>query len=152
VDPPLQYSDTAYWTHVYHIETLVPHTPLTYWMSEKKTFCCQLQVYVQLITQQYESATVKKNFYNQKSHMKITDDFYYKWKPSCAYHKISTFCGEWKWMECKGGPWLVHDECIICTYNGMAKGTSWAEVTLNSKKIKPTALAIVELHESEGIS
>jgi len=27
----------------------------------------------------------------------------------------------------------------------------WAEVTLNSKKIKPVALAIVELCESEGI-
>jgi len=33
----------------------------------------------------------------------------------------------------------------------MAKGTSWAEVTLNSEKIKPVALAIVELRESEGI-
>jgi len=31
------------------------------------------------------------------------------------------------------------------------KGTSWAEVTLNSEKIKPIALAIVELRESEGI-
>jgi len=36
-------------------------------------------------------------------------------------------------------------------YSGMAKGTSWAEVTLNSEKIKPVALAIVELRESEGI-
>jgi len=36
-------------------------------------------------------------------------------------------------------------------YSGMAKGTSWAEATLNSKKIKPIALAIVELPESEGI-
>jgi len=35
-------------------------------------------------------------------------------------------------------------------YSGMVKGTSWAEATLNSKKIKPIALAIVELHESEG--
>jgi len=33
----------------------------------------------------------------------------------------------------------------------MAKGTSWAEVTLNSKNIKPVSLAIVELCESEGI-
>jgi len=33
----------------------------------------------------------------------------------------------------------------------MAKGTSRAEATLNSKKIKPIALAIVELRESEGI-
>jgi len=36
-------------------------------------------------------------------------------------------------------------------YSGMAKGTSWAEVTLNSEKINPVALAIVELCESEGI-
>jgi len=34
----------------------------------------------------------------------------------------------------------------------MAKGTSWAEVMLNSeKKSKLIALAIVELRESEGI-
>jgi len=36
-------------------------------------------------------------------------------------------------------------------HSSMAKGTSRAEATLNSKKIKPIALAIVELHESEGI-
>jgi len=35
-------------------------------------------------------------------------------------------------------------------YSGTAKGTSWTEATSNSKKIKPVALAIVELHESEG--
>jgi len=33
----------------------------------------------------------------------------------------------------------------------MAKGTSWAEVKPKSKKIKLIALAIVKLHESEGI-
>jgi len=32
------------------------------------------------------------------------------------------------------------------------KRHSQAEATLNSKKIKPITLAIVELHESEGIS
>jgi len=31
------------------------------------------------------------------------------------------------------------------------KGTSQAEVTSNSEKIKPVALAIIELHKSEGI-
>jgi len=36
-------------------------------------------------------------------------------------------------------------------YISMAKGTSWAEAILNSEKIKPVALAIVELCESEGI-
>jgi len=33
----------------------------------------------------------------------------------------------------------------------MAKGTSWAEATSNSEKIKPIALAIVELRKFEGI-
>jgi len=37
-------------------------------------------------------------------------------------------------------------------YSSMAKGTSWAEVTLNGKKIKSIALTIVELHLSPGIS
>jgi len=35
--------------------------------------------------------------------------------------------------------------------SGMAKGTSQAEAMSNSEKIKPVALAIVELRESEGI-
>jgi len=35
-------------------------------------------------------------------------------------------------------------------YGSMVKGTSRAEETLNSKKIKPVALVIVELRESEG--
>jgi len=38
-----------------------------------------------------------------------------------------------------------------CMYNNMSKGTSRAEATLNSEKIKPVALAIVELHKSDGI-
>jgi len=36
-------------------------------------------------------------------------------------------------------------------YSGMAKGTTQAEVTLNSEKIKSIALAIVELRVSKGI-
>jgi len=33
----------------------------------------------------------------------------------------------------------------------MPKGTSRAEATLNSEKIKPVALAVIELRWSEGI-
>jgi len=39
----------------------------------------------------------------------------------------------------------------MCTV-GMLKGTSWVEATSKSEKIKPVALAIVELRWSEGIS
>jgi len=38
-----------------------------------------------------------------------------------------------------------------CIYSGMAKGTFQAEVMSKRKKIKPAALAIVELRLSEGI-
>ena len=34
----------------------------------------------------------------------------------------------------------------------MPKGTSQAKATLNSEKIKPLALAIIEIRLSEGIS
>ena len=37
-------------------------------------------------------------------------------------------------------------------YCGMPKGTCPAEATLDSEKIKSVALAIIELHVSEGIS
>jgi len=36
-------------------------------------------------------------------------------------------------------------------YSGIAKGTCQAEAKSNSEKIKPIALAIVELCKSEGI-
>jgi len=36
-------------------------------------------------------------------------------------------------------------------YSSIAKGNSQAEATLNSEKMKPIALAIVELLKSEGI-
>jgi len=57
------------------------------------------------------------------------------------------------WAEMNGkqrtavvSPWKMH-----YMHSGMSKGTSPAEAKLNSEKIKPLALAIVELQESEGI-
>ena len=55
-------------------------------------------------------------------------------------------------MEHKGGYCLVHEECIVHTYCGMPKGTSWAETMLNSEKIKLIALAVIEVCLSEGAS
>ena len=37
-------------------------------------------------------------------------------------------------------------------YCGMPKGTCPAEVMSNNEKFKPVALAVIELHLSEGIS
>jgi len=36
-------------------------------------------------------------------------------------------------------------------YCGVPKGTSWDEAMLNNEKIKPVALAVIELCLSEGI-
>jgi len=47
---------------------------------------------------------------------------------------------------------LVSPRRMHCMHSGMAKGTSQAGVVLNSEKFKPIALAIVQLHESKGIS
>jgi len=46
---------------------------------------------------------------------------------------------------------LVSPLRIHCMYIGMTKGTPWAEAKMNIEKIKPVALTIVELHESDGI-
>jgi len=54
---------------------------------------------------------------------------------------------EWDTKEDPDNSMKMH-----CKYSSMAKGTSWAEAMSNSEKIKPVALAIVELCESEGIS
>ena len=45
---------------------------------------------------------------------------------------------------------MGHKEGQQCTYYSMPKGTSWAEATLNSEKIKPIALAVIELGLPEG--
>ena len=47
---------------------------------------------------------------------------------------------------------LVSPRKMHYVYCGIPQGTSWAEATSNSEKIKPVALAIIKLHFSEGIS
>jgi len=52
--------------------------------------------------------------------------------------------GEWYTKEGRG-------KSMKNALYGMLKGTSRAEAMSNSEKIRPVALAIVELRESEGI-
>ena len=65
------------------------------------------------------------------------DDFCYEREPSRATAKLIPFALSKK---------------MNCMYCGMSKGTCLAKVTLNSEKIKPIALAVIELCLSEGIS
>ena len=46
---------------------------------------------------------------------------------------------------------LVSPRRMHCTYCGMPKGTCPTEAMSNSEKIKPVALAIIDLCLSEGI-
>jgi len=69
---------------------------------------------------------------------------------SRAYHKIDTsWWAKMNWTQIRAlvSSWRMH-----CMYNSKAKGTSQAEATSNIKKIKPIALAIFKLCESEGLS
>ena len=82
--------------------------------------------------------------------MKNTDNFCYEGKPSRATTKSTLFAvskDEWDRKEDTGKSIRMH-----CTYCGMPKGTCQAEATSSSEKIKPVALAIIELCLSEGIS
>jgi len=53
-------------------------------------------------------------------------------------------------MEHKGGHWLVPENALA--HCSMPKSTSRAEAMLDSEKIKPIALAIIEFNQSEGDS
>jgi len=84
--------------------------------------------------------------------MKIKDNFCNEWKPSRAYHKIDSFHGEKRQMGHAQRRALVSPWRMYYMYSGMAKDTSRAEAMLNSEKIKPVALAIAKIWESEEIS
>jgi len=53
---------------------------------------------------------------------------------------------KWNARRTLESPWRMY-----CTLYSMPKGTSQAEAMLNSEKIKPVALAVIELRLSEGI-
>ena len=83
--------------------------------------------------------------------MKIRNyDFHYKGKSSRTTTKSTPLAvskDKWDTKEDTGKSMRMQ-----CTYCGMPKGTSRAETTLNSEKIKPVALAVIELCFSEGTS
>ena len=80
--------------------------------------------------------------------MKNMDGFRYEGKPLHATAKLTLFAvskDEWDTKEDTG-------KSMQCAYCGMPKGTSRAEVTSNSEKIKSIVLAVIELCLFEGIS
>ena len=57
-----------------------------------------------------------------------------------------------KGMKCKGEQWLGSVVCDNWSCCGCRKGTSQDKAKLNSGKIKPVAIASIELSFSEGIN
>ena len=82
--------------------------------------------------------------------MKNMNDFHYEGKPSCATNK-SIFLLSAKMIGTqKRTP--VSPLGMHCMYCSMPKGTTRFEAMSYSEKIKPVALAVIELCLSEGIS
>jgi len=120
----------------------VPHLHFIIWKED-----ALLPAMFNLLCSSTNQQLSKKNFCNQSSHYENNGQF---------NEAITCLPLNWHfswWPKMNGtqrravlSPWRTH-----CMYNGMAKGASWAEATSNSKKIRLIALAVVELHESEGI-
>ena len=82
--------------------------------------------------------------------MKNTDDFCYEGKHHVIppnWHLLLSAKMNGTQRRTLVSLWRMH-----CMYCSMPKGTCRAEAMPNSKKIKPVALAIIELRLSEGIS
>jgi len=112
---------------------MAPHAPLTYLLSEKKTLRCQLRsisyAAIQINNWLKTTSAIKE------ATMKITDDFCYEWKPSRAYHRIDTFCGEQRWMEGTGKSM----KNVLCVWQyGKRHLLGWRDI--EQQKIKLVAL------------
>jgi len=126
--------NTALLLLAYYIETIAPHAPLRIYRLKEGAL---LPAMFNPLFGSTNQKLFKKNFYQLKT-ISVTN----------GSHHVQSMVNKDEWTQRRAvvSPWRMH-----CVYNDMAKGTSWAEATLNSKKIKPVALTIVELRESEGI-
>jgi len=137
-----------WWTHAYCIETMTLHAPLTYLSSEKKTLRCQLY------STHYAAVRInncsKRTSANQSSHyenygrfpswmeaiMCLPQNWHFSWRAKMNETQRRVLVSPWR---------------MYCMYSGMAKAPLWLKQHWTVKKIKPVALAIVELCESEAI-
>ena len=107
--------------------------------------------YVQPVTQQYESSTIWKTPLQSKQPLwqirtiSVMKGSHHVLPPNPHFLLSAKMNGtQWRTLV---SPWRMH-----CMYCGMPKGTSQAEVMLNSEKIKSITLAVIELCLSKGIS
>ena len=118
-------------------------------------YCLKNEISIMLrcrLCSTHYTAILIKNCLKSTSAIKIAtkknmDDFRYEGKPSRATSKSTPFADNGTQRRTLVSPRRMH-----CMYCGMPKGTCRAEATSNSEKIKPIALAVIELRLSEGIS
>ena len=73
--------------------------------------------------------------------MKSTDDFRYEGKPSCATTKSTFFTvNKYEW-DTKEETGMFMKNALYVLQLGMPKGTSWAEVMLNSENNQACSLS-----------
>jgi len=134
-----------WWIPAYCIKTIALRTSLTYLLSEKKTLCYQLcSIYYGTVR---INNCLKRTFVIKVPTMKIMDDL----MEAITCLPQNRHFSRWKKMKGTQRRAVISPWRMDCMYSGMAKGTSRAEATLTSEKIKPVALTIVELREAEGI-
>ena len=92
------------------------------------------------------------NLCNQNSHHEKYRQFLLQRKSSRATTKLTLFAVRKDELDTEENTGKSMKNALYVLCSGMSKGTSRAKVTLNSEKIKPIALAIIELCLSEGIS
>ena len=72
---------------------------------------------------------------------------YHQREAIICYRQLGTFRSKDEWDTKEDTGKLMKNTLYICS---MPKGTCWAEKMSNSKKIKPVALAVIELRLSEA--
>ena len=103
-----------------------------------------------LCSTRYTAVRIKNTSAFKIATMKNMDDFHYKGKPSCATAKLTLFAvSKDEWDTKEDTDKSMKNALYVC---GMPKGTFRDEATSNSEKIKPAAIAVIELCLSEGIS
>ena len=131
---------------------MVPRAPSYYQLSEKWSIhYASLSAMFNPLHSSTNQELFEKHLCYQNSHYENTDDFRYEGKPSCAIAKSTLFAvskDEWDTKEDTGKS--MKNALYVLWY--AKRHLSGPKRRRTVKKIKPVALAVIELRLSEGIS
>jgi len=123
--------------------TMMLRAPVIVW--DWSIHCPSSSAMFDLLHSSTNQEMFEKHLCRKVATMKNTDDFSLHTKEAImCNHQIKRFSLSAK-MNGTQRRTLVSHWRMHCTYCGVPKGTSQAEATSNSEKIKPIALAVIEL-------